>query len=73
MPTHLQKGVGYKRRAIFQLTEDQLSELTKRFKFDPYIKGKERKLLAKSLGITPSAVTIWFSLQRMKLIRNLSN
>ena len=62
-----------RKRTSSQLTELQLSELKKKFKSDPYIKGIEKELLANNLGITTTAVTNWFSWERIKLKRHLSN
>ena len=73
MATHLHKVVPCKRRTSSQFTDYQLSALKKRFKSDQYIKGKEKILLAKNLGISPTAVRIWFNLERRKLKRHLAN
>ena len=62
-----------KRKPTVRFTEYQLSELKKRFKIDPYIKGREKELMAKNLDTTQTAVTNWFNVERMKLKRNLSN
>ena len=45
----------YKRASSSRFTEYQLSKLN-RFKSDPFIKGKEKELLAKNLGTTMTAV-----------------
>ena len=60
-----------KRRTTVELTEYQLSELEKRFKSDPYIKGAEKELMAKNLGITKVLVEKWFHYERRRK-RNLA-
>ena len=62
-----------KRKPTVRFTDYQLSELKKRFKSDPYIKGIEKELIAKNLGTTQTAVQRWFKVERMKLKRNLAN
>ena len=66
-------GVPRKRKPFVRFTEYQLSELKKRFKSDPYIKGIEKELMAKNLGTTQTAVQRWFKVEHMKLKRNLPN
>ena len=74
MPETGHSGVPRKRAGFYsQFTELQLSELEKKFKSDPHIKGIEKELLANNLGITLSAVANWFSCKRRKLKRHLSN
>ena len=53
-----------KRTRKFQFTEYQLSKLKKRFRRSPYIKGKEKELMAKDLGIPQNSVLSWFLYQR---------
>ena len=65
------EGVSCKRR-YSRFTEYQLSELEKRFKIDPYIKGMEKVLIAENLGSTQTAVAEWFSSKR-KRKRRLAN
>ena len=65
-------GVLGKRTKASRFTEYQLSEMKKRFKRDPNIKGIEKELMVKNLGITQTAVTNWFSRKR-RLERNLVN
>ena len=60
-----------KRSSSFRFTEYQLCELKKRFKSDPHIKGIEKQLMAKNLGITVSSLANWFKVQR-RLDRNLA-
>ena len=67
-----QRGVPLKRRNPSRLTDYQVSELKKRFKSDQYIKGIEKELLAKNLGITQTAVKDWFYLERLRLKQNLA-
>ena len=61
-----QQDIPRKRTLSSRLSEFQLSELTKRYKLDPYIKGAEKELMSRHLGITPSRVQIWFSERRKK-------
>ena len=65
-------AVPRKRARPFHFTEYQLSAMEKKFKKDPHIKGIEKKLMAKNLGITPIALANWFSAQRY-LERKLAN
>ena len=65
-------GVPRKRKALVRFTDYQLSELEKRFKGDPYIKGIEKELVAKNLGTTQAALTAWFYLKRRQT-RQLAN
>ena len=62
-----------KRTTSSRFTQYQLSELSKRFTTDPYIRGIEKELLAKHLGITMTAISNWFHLERMRLKRHLTN
>ena len=65
------EGVSCK-RSYSRFTEYQLSELEKRFKIDPYIKGMEKVLMAENLGSTQTAVAEWFRSKR-KRKRRLAN
>ena len=65
-------GGPIKRASTFRFSEFQLSELKKRFKSDPHIKGIEKELMAKNLGISVTSLKNWFEAQR-KLERNLPN
>ena len=65
-------GCPRKRTAYCRFTEYQLSEMKKRFKSDPHIKGIEKQLMAKNLGISMTALADWFKAQR-KLERKLAN
>ena len=63
-------------RSYVRFTEYQLSELEKRFKIDPYIKGMEKELMAENLGTSQSAIEEWFSgkcKRRRKLAKKVSN
>ena len=55
-----------KRQYSSRLNEFQLSELNKRYKMDPYIKGAEKECMARNLGISRSRITFWFSERRKK-------
>ena len=46
------------------LSNYQLSELTKRFKSDPYLTGVEKELMGKHLGISPGSLQNWFARKR---------
>ena len=59
-----QRVVPCNKRKHFELTEDQLSKLKKRFTISQYIKGKEKELMAKDLGIPQTSVLSWFRHQR---------
>ena len=67
------KGVPSKRASSSRFTEYQLSELNKRFKSDPYIKGTDKELFAKNLGITMATVKSWFCRERKRLKQCLAN
>ena len=67
------RGVPCRRASSSRFTEYQLSELNKRFKSDPYIKGVEKEFLAKNLDITLTAVENYFYLERKRLKRHLAN
>ena len=67
------RGVPCKRPSSSRFTEHQLSELNKRFRSDPFIKGTEKELLAKNLGLTLTAVKNWFYYERNKLKQRLAN
>ena len=73
MHTHVPKGLPCKRTSTSRYTEHQVSELKKRFKSDPYIKGIEKEKMAKNLGITQKAIKDWFFSQRVRLKRGLAN
>ena len=60
------RGVLCKRRACSRFSDHQLSEMKKRFKQDPHIKGMEKELMAKTLGITKLQVTNWFIQERRR-------
>ena len=59
-----QKRISRKRKFRTGFSEYQLSEMKKRFKSDPYIKGMEKELMAKNLGISLSSLSNWFYRQR---------
>ena len=61
------RGTGY-----FPFTEYQLSQLKRRFRSCPYIKGKQKKLMAKDLGIPRNLLLSWYRHQR-NLKRRLAN
>ena len=61
-----------KEKSPSQFTEYQLSEMEKKFKSDPNIKGIEKQMMAKNLGITMSALENWFKAQR-RLERKFAN
>ena len=59
-----------------RLSKYQLSEMMKRFQSDPYIKGQDKELMAKNLGLSKRRVAKWFERQRslhLKQNRNNSN
>ena len=53
-------------------TKYQLSKLKRRFRSGQYIKGREKELLAKDLGIPQNSLLSWFRYQR-SLKRRLTN
>ena len=67
------RGLPCKRTTCLRFNEHQLSELKKKFKTHPYIKGLEKDMMAKNLGITQAAVTNWFCCERQKLKRRSVN
>ena len=67
-----QRRVQWKKRPPTRLTDYQVSELKKRFKSDQYIKGIEKELLAKNLGITQTTVKDWFYWERLRRKRKLA-
>ena len=60
------KDISRKRLFSTRLNEFQLSELKKRYKMDPYIKGVEKECMARNLGISPTRIELWFSQRRRK-------
>ena len=52
------------------LTEYQRSELMKRYERDPFIRGKERELLSRNLGLSERRVMGWF-IGRRRLDRKM--
>ena len=73
MYTYVYKGLPCKRTTTSRFTEHQLFQLKKRFKSDPYIKGMEKKLIAKNLSVTQTAIKDWFYLERLRLQQPLAN
>ena len=59
----------HKRKLRSSFTDYQLSELTKRFKASPYIKGQEKKSMARNLGLSTQSIRLWFSHERERLQR----
>ena len=59
-----QERISRKRPISTLLTEFQLSELKKRYKMSPYIKGEEKKTMARNLGITLTRIENWFRTRR---------
>ena len=58
--------IGSKRSHSTGFSEYQLIELRKRYKVDPYIKGKEKEAMAKSLGISMQKLFHWFKNKRQR-------
>ena len=57
-----------------RLSKYQLSELMKRFQSDPYIKGQDKELIAKNLGLSKRRLAKWFERQRfLRLKQNKNN
>ena len=59
-----QRRISRKRTRSSRFTEYQLCELNKRFRSEPYIKGMEKELMAKNLGVSLSSLSSWFYRQR---------
>ncbi|KAH9279230.1 Homeobox protein EgHBX3 [Echinococcus granulosus] len=57
-----------KRRILFN--KYQITELEKRFKLQRYLTAQEREELAKTIGLTPTQVKIWFQNHRYKVKRS---
>eukprot|EP00108_Taenia_solium_P007811 TsM_001133000 transcript=TsM_001133000 gene=TsM_001133000 len=57
-----------KRRILFN--KYQIAELEKRFKVQRYLTAQEREELARTIGLTPTQVKIWFQNHRYKIKRS---
>ncbi|VDM18068.1 unnamed protein product [Hydatigera taeniaeformis] len=57
-----------KRRILFN--KYQITELEKRFKVQRYLTAQEREDLARTIGLTPTQVKIWFQNHRYKIKRS---
>ena len=54
------------------LTDYQESELMKRYQMSPYMRGKEKELLSRNLGLSERRVASWFT-EKRRLARRMEH